>query len=154
MSIRLYVGNLPKESFEREKLAEIFAGSVDQSSIRVITDRKTGKCRGFAFVTVPTDELADQIIAAHNNQDFLDTKLKIEKAMPRKSGEEETGGDRRSSSAPAGSNRRASGGGGRRNTSSTTTTTTNSTASTQPDPRWAGELAKLREMLAAQTTQS
>lgn len=152
MSIRLYVGNLPKESFEREKLAEIFAGSVDQSSIRVITDRKTGKCRGFAFVTVPTDELADQIIAAHNNQDFLDTKLKIEKAMPRKSGEEETGGDRRSSPS-AGNNRRASGG-GRRSSTSSTTTTTNSTASTQPDPRWAGELAKLREMLAAQTTQS
>ena len=151
MSIRLYVGNLPKESFEREKLAEIFEGSVDQSSIRVITDRKTGKCRGFAFVTVPTDEVADQIIAAHNNQDFLDTKLKIEKAMPRKSGEEETGGDRRPSPS-AGNNRRAAGG-GRRSTSSTTTTT-NSTASTQPDPRWAGELAKLREMLAAQTTQS
>lgn len=151
MSIRLYVGNLPKESFEREKLAEIFVGSVDQSSIRVITDRKTGKCRGFAFVTVPTDEVADQIIAAHNNQDFLDTKLKIEKAMPRKSGEEETGGDRRPSPS-AGNNRRAAGG-GRRSTSSTTTTT-NSTASTQPDPRWAGELAKLREMLAAQTTQS
>jgi RNA recognition motif-containing protein len=146
MSIRLYVGNLPKESFEREKLAEIFAGSVDQSSIRVITDRKTGKCRGFAFVTVPTDEVADQIIAAHNNQDFLDTKLKIEKAMPRKSGEEETGGDRR----PASNNRRSAGGGRR----SASTSTATSTASTQPDPRWAGELAKLREMLAAQTTQS
>ncbi len=149
MSIRLYVGNLPKESFEREKLAEIFAGSVDQSSIRVITDRKTGKCRGFAFVTVPTDEVADQIIAAHNNQDFLDTKLKIEKAMPRKSGEEETGGDRRSSGG--GGNNRRSAGGGRRSSSTSTTT---SAASTQPDPRWAGELAKLREMLAAQTTQS
>ena len=149
MSIRLYVGNLPKESFEREKLAEIFAGSVDQSSIRVITDRKTGKCRGFAFVTVPTDEVADQIIAAHNNQDFLDTKLKIEKAMPRKSGEEETGGDRRSSGG--GGNNRRSAGGGRRSSSTSTTT---SAASTQPDPRWAGELAKLRDMLVAQTTQS
>ena len=61
MSIRLYVGNLPKE-IDRKELQDIFAEAGDSVSTKVITDRKTGKCRGFGFVTVKTDEEADQII--------------------------------------------------------------------------------------------
>jgi RNA recognition motif-containing protein len=152
-SIRLYVGNLPKE-FEREELVAIFADSVDQASIKVITDRKTGKCRGFAFVTVATDELADQIIAKHNDQDFKESKLKIEKAMPRKAkSEDEAGGDRRPTGGGGGGARRAPTTAGSRRGGSATAASS-APASNQPDPRWAGELEKLREMLNAQTTQS
>ncbi|MEO0948519.1 MAG: RNA-binding protein, partial [Cyanobacteria bacterium J06641_5] len=57
MSVRLYVGNLPKENVERQDLQAVFADAGDAVSIKVIKDRKTGKCRGFAFVTVETDEL-------------------------------------------------------------------------------------------------
>lgn len=170
MSIRLYVGNLPKEDVDRQELHAIFADAGDSVSTKVIKDRKTGKCRGFAFVTVPTDELADEIIEKHNGQAFKDTTLKIEKALPRSKGGE--GGEGEEESAPnptptprpnlnpnnsdrptSGAGRRSSGKkAGKGRSSSPAATSSGNSDAFQPDPRWAGELAKLKEMLSAQTT--
>ncbi len=144
MSIRLYVGNLPKETIDREKLAEMFVAEGQQVSTKVIKDRKTGKCRGFAFVTVPSDEIADQFIEKYNGQPFMDNPLKIEKALPRSKGKEEEG-KAESSAASNGPSKRKSGGGKRGKKQSTS----QQQGSIQPDPRWADELAKLKEMLAA-----
>jgi len=166
MSVRLYVGNLPKEDVDRDELHAIFAELGDSVSTKVIKDRKTGKCRGFAFVTVPTDELADQLIEKFNGQMFKETELKIEKALPRtKSQEEEEAAPRAaaSSNAPApvrrssGGGSGSSGGGGKKSSkrgasSSTTTTTSSDTGAIQPDPRWAADLERLKELLAAQAT--
>lgn len=83
MSIRLYIGNLPKE-LDRDELAALFTAEVGElTSTKVVTDRKTGKCRGFGFVTVETDEQADQVIAKLNGHVFKDNALKIEKALPK-----------------------------------------------------------------------
>ena len=144
MSIRLYVGNLPKE-LERSELEAVFSDFEDLVSVKVITDRKTGKCRGFGFVTVKTDEQADAIIEQLNGKEFKDSVLKIEKALPRSKGKE---GE---VPAPSSSNRKKSGGKSRRSDSTPAST---GGGSAQPDPRWAGELAKLKEMLAAQTANS
>ena len=144
MSIRLYVGNLPKETIDREKLAEMFVAEGQQVSTKVIKDRKTGKCRGFAFVTVPSDEIADRFIEKYNGQPFMDNPLKIEKALPRSKGKEEEG-KAESSAASNGPSKRKSGGGKRGKKQSTS----QQQGSIQPDPRWADELAKLKEMLAA-----
>jgi len=86
MSVRLYVGNLPKESVERSALQEVFVDLGDAVTIKVIKDRKTNKCRGFAFVTVPTEEIADDFIEKYNGQSFMESPLKIEKALPRTKG--------------------------------------------------------------------
>jgi RNA recognition motif-containing protein len=153
MSIRLYVGNLPKEEIERDILAAMFADEGEQVSTKVIKDRKTGKCRGFAFVTVPTDELADQFIEKYNGQSFMDNPIKIEKALPRSKSEDgeaapEDGSNGNSQTdAPKRktANKRSSG----KKPTTTTTTTQKQQGSIQPDPRWADELAKLKEMLAA-----
>lgn len=165
MSIRLYVGNLPKE-VDRKELEAVFAVTGDLTSTKVIVDRKTGKCRGFAFVTVPTDELADQIIEQFNGSTFKDTTLKIEKAMPRKGkGDDEApeASEAAPSSAPKASRRsggggtgggKKSGGGGNRRSTGGAVVAESSAASAQPDPRWAGELAKLKQLLGAQTTSS
>lgn len=144
MSVRLYVGNLPKENVEREKLAELFADEGQQVSTKVIKNRKTGKCRGFAFVTVPNDEVADQFIEKYNGQSFMENPLKIEKALPRnkKSEEGETASTSEASNNPPKKNK----GGSKR---AKKQTTTQQTGSVQPDPRWADELAKLKEMLAS-----
>ena len=168
MSVRLYVGNLPKEDVDRDELHAIFAEFGEAVSTKVIKDRKTGKCRGFAFVTVPTDELADQIIEKFNGQMFKEAELKIEKALPRTKNEDEEGAPRAaaSSNAPAPVRRTSSSGGGsgggsggnkkssKRGTSGSTTTTTSSSDSgaIQPDPRWAADLERLKELLAAQAT--
>ncbi|MEM8639863.1 MAG: RNA-binding protein [Cyanobacteria bacterium P01_G01_bin.54] len=150
MSIRLYVGNLPKETVDRDALQEMFSSSSPDISTKVIKDRKTGKCRGFAFVTVPSDEIADQIIEQHNGQNFMDATLKIEKALPReKSAKPEKEGS--NSSRPTNSGNGSKPRSGKKRSNSTQS---NSPAANQPDPRWAADLAKLKEMLATQTTSS
>ena len=142
MSIRLYVGNLPKEEIDRDSLANMFAE--EEVSTKVIKDRKTGKCRGFAFVTVESDEKADQFIAKYNGQSFMDSPLKIEKALPRSKGDEEGGEGSNASAAP-----KRKGGNGNKRGGKKSNNAQKQQGSIQPDPRWADELAKLKEMLAA-----
>lgn len=167
MSIRLYVGNLPKEAIEREALQEVFAEANAVVSTKVIKDRKTGKCRGFAFVTVSTDEAADEFIEKYNGQSFMDSPLKIEKALPRAKGKEKEEGEAdgegegetvvngmeepatattaisKPSSAKKSNKKR------NRNQSNSLSSSSSSSEGIQPDPRWADKLAQLKEMLAA-----
>jgi RNA recognition motif-containing protein len=83
MSVRVYVGNLPKD-LEREELEALFSEHTEEIvSIKLITDRKTGKCRGFGFVTLKTDEQADAIVEKFGNYELQGNPLKIEKALPR-----------------------------------------------------------------------
>lgn len=161
MSVRLYVGNLPKADVEREDLQTFFADAGDLVSIKPIKDRKTGKCRGFAFVTVETDEQADRIVEQYNGTNFQEQPVKIEKALPKTNDrdDEEGDGDPAASSAPKadrqkdGGNARRGGkkGGGKKDgnkAASGSVYTSTSADSFQPDPRWAGQLAELKNKLA------
>jgi RNA recognition motif-containing protein len=181
MSIRLYVGNLP-EDVNRQDLETGFTEGGIEAAIKLITDRKTNKCRGFGFVTVNTDEEADQFIEKFNGQTIADIVLKIEKALPRaKSDEESAAGtstpapdrERIPGPGPSLGNKSKSGGGGgnsgggkgkgggNRSNNNNSNNSGGGTArvaqvdleSIQPDPRWAA-LEKLKEQLAAQTTSS
>jgi RNA recognition motif-containing protein len=150
MSIRLYIGNLPKE-LDRKELEDLFAQEVgDFASTKVVTDRKTGKCRGFGFVTVATEEQADEVIAKLNGHVFKDSTLKIEKALPKA----------KETSAPVvdspqqGASKRSKGGSAKGRQQGQSTTSQEQSDSFQPDPRWAQELEKLKEMLLAQTNAS
>lgn len=164
MSVRLYVGNLPKEEVDRAELQAVFGDAGDSISTKVIKDRKTGQCRGFAFVTVKTDEQADEIIEKFNGFVFKDSALKIEKALPRaKGGEEESPRPAAPVTAAATSNagggtEKPSSGGGRRGNKKPRRNASSSTPADQegiqPDPRWASELSKLKELLAAQASNS
>ncbi|VXD13745.1 putative RNA-binding region protein [Planktothrix serta PCC 8927] len=172
MSVRLYIGNLPKE-LERKELQDVFAEEGDTVSAKVITDRKTGKCRGFGFVTVQNDELADQIVEKYNGVMFRENALKIEKALPRKKGKGEGAGGSENEGeeqpqqqqqqqpvqqpVKSSGNMPKSGGGKNRNKKSkhssggyNATPKTGGDEGFQPDPRWANELEKLKQMLAAQ----
>jgi RNA recognition motif-containing protein len=141
MSVRVYVGNLPKD-IEREQLEEVFSDHSEEIvSVKLVTDRKTGKCRGFGFVTLKNDEQADAIVEKYSNYVLQDNTLKIEKALPRSKGKDDDNagsgsGSRRKSNKP-----------GRSKSSS-------GSEAAQPDPRWADELEKLKELLATQTTGS
>lgn len=149
MSIRLYVGNLPKE-VEKQELQAIFEEYGDAASAKIITDRKTGKCRGFGFVTVKDDETADQIIEKFNGYEFKETALKIEKALPRSKGKEEGSETPAPTAAPT---RRNKGGNNNKSRRSSDVSSAPS-ESVQPDPRWAKELEKLKDLLATQTANS
>jgi RNA recognition motif-containing protein len=148
MSIRLYVGNLPKE-IERTELEELFSqASGELTSTKVVTDRKTGKCRGFGFVTVETEEQADVIIEKLNGYSLKESVLKIEKALPKakesvaSTVEPPTAAAKRNSAKGKGQGRQAQGSSGN---------ASGQAESFQPDPRWAQDLEKLKEMLLAQT---
>ncbi len=161
MSVRLYIGNLPKEEVDRQELQAVFAEMGDSVNAKVIKDRKTGKCRGFGFVTVNDDEQADQLIEKFNGHMFKDTPLKIEKALPRSKGQGDEESPQTVGENPPNEGatdpversvpRRSSNKKPRRAPATSSTTSTDSDA-VQPDPRWASELEKLKQMLAAQTT--
>lgn len=139
MSVRVYVGNLPKD-IEREQLEAVFAEHADDIvSVKLVTDRKTGKCRGFGFVTLKTDEQADAIVEKFSDFVLQDNPLKIEKALPRSKGKEESGDTNRAKSAAKSTNR---------------SKPTSGAETAKPDPRWADDLEKLKQMLATQTTGS
>jgi len=139
MSVRVYVGNLPKD-IEREQLEAVFADFADDVvSVKLVTDRKTGKCRGFGFVTLKSDEQADALVEKFSNFELQGNTLKIEKALPRSKGKEESGDSNRRKGSAAKSSRSKSSGGAE---------------AAKPDPRWADELEKLKKMLATQTTSS
>jgi RNA recognition motif-containing protein len=145
MSVRVYVGNLPKE-FEREELEALFSEhKEDIVSIKLITDRKTGKCRGFGFVTLKTDEQADALVEKFSNYVIQDNTLKIEKALPRAKGEDSGEG------SPSPNRRKAK---PSRGGSNGNKVVVSEAEAAQPDPRWAQELEKLKELLAAQTAGS
>jgi RNA recognition motif-containing protein len=153
MSVRLYVGNLPKEEVNRDELHAVFADAGESVSTKVIKDRKTGKCRGFAFVTVPTDELADEIIEKYNGHMFQESALKIEKALPRsKSQQQEEEEPQRSASNHTPPTRRTGNKKSKRGNDQRTAASSSDAGGFQPDPRWAGELAKLKELLSAQAS--
>jgi RNA recognition motif-containing protein len=149
MSVRLYVGNLPEE-LNRQDLEAVFVDAGDSISTKIITDRKTNKCRGFAFVTVKTDEEADAFIEKFNGAVVKDNAIKIEKALPRT---KEKGDDQPTTEAPSNSSSGKRKGGHNKGAKRTTSTSSD-LDSVQPDPRWAQELEKLKQLLAAQTTNS
>jgi RNA recognition motif-containing protein len=164
MSIRLYVGNLPAE-LDRQALEKIFNESGDSVSLKVITDRKTGKCRGFGFVTVGSDEVADIVIEKFNGYDFNGAVLKLEKALPRTKGKAEDGSDLEEGSEDAStpeiestvtSNvaapvkaaaKRKKRTNNNKKTTGRVSSSSSSSEAHQPDPRWASDLERLKQQL-------
>lgn len=85
MRKKLYVGNLSLETTESE-LQELFgqAGSVE--TVRIITDRETGRSRGFGFVEMQTG--GDEAIAVMNGKEFNGRALTVNAARPMSSRDE------------------------------------------------------------------
>lgn len=100
----LYVGNLPHSATETD-LRNAFGiyGPVD--NINIITDRDTGRARGFAFVEMADSAAAEKAIAALNGSDLGGRTIQVNEARPKADKPRGNGGQRFG---------RAGGGGGRR----------------------------------------
>lgn len=85
MGKRLYVGNLPFSATE-DVIQDLFAqvGAVD--SCRLITDRDTGRSKGFGFVEMATDEEAEKAISELNGREVDGRALTVNEARPKESG--------------------------------------------------------------------
>lgn len=81
MSKTLYVGNLPWSTTE-EELKNIFASHGTVYSARIISDRNTGRSKGFGFVEVD-DSAAARMIAELNNTEIKGRKIIVNEAKPR-----------------------------------------------------------------------
>jgi RNA recognition motif-containing protein len=88
----IFIGNLPYE-VSQDDLSQVFADYGTVKSIRMPTDRETGRVRGFAFVEMGSDAEEEKAIEALDGAEWVGRNLKVSKARPR----EDNGGNRRSS---------------------------------------------------------
>ena len=79
----IYVGNLPFDTSE-DALRQIFEAHGEVQKVAIITDRETGRSRGFGFVEMSDDGAADTAISQLNGSDMEGRKLAVNEARPRR----------------------------------------------------------------------
>ena len=82
MSKKLYVGGLPYAVTD-QRLEEVFSEHGTVESARVVTDRDTGRSRGFGFVEMESQGEAESAISALNGTDLDGRTLTVNEARPR-----------------------------------------------------------------------
>ena len=80
--MNIYVGNLSYSLTESE-LRDAFAEFGEVSSVNVLTDRETGRARGFGFVEMPIQAEAEAAVAQLNGKDLGGRALNVNEARPR-----------------------------------------------------------------------
>lgn len=85
MNNKLYVGNLDF-GVTSEKLGQIFSEAGTVSDAVVITDKYSGRSRGFGFVTFETAEMADEAIKKFDGQEIEGRKVVVNKAREKTEG--------------------------------------------------------------------
>jgi RNA recognition motif-containing protein len=85
MSTKLYVGNLSFQTSSGD-LEQLFVGAGTVQSVNVITDRDTGRSRGFAFVEMASDAEAQEAIKQLNGKEVDGRSLTVNEARPREDG--------------------------------------------------------------------
>ncbi|MDM7915590.1 MAG: RNA recognition motif domain-containing protein [Candidatus Eisenbacteria bacterium] len=85
MGRNLYVGNLAY-SVTEDELRNLFEQIGAVETVNIITDRETGRPRGFGFVKMTTDEDAQKAVEQLNGRPFLDRALVVNEARPKGDG--------------------------------------------------------------------
>ena len=140
MSIRLYIGNLP-QTFNDQELDALLKSIGEGIRFKSVLDRETGSCRGFGFANVDDPKLADAIIEQLNGKDFGGNSLRVERSERK----DNNNGNRRGSAGGGGNPQAA-------RKSVNKVVHSDAPAEEAPDPRWAGELSKLKALLGNQKT--
>lgn len=84
MSTNLFVGNLTFGTTNGE-LEAMFAAYGDVTRAQVITDRDTGRSRGFGFVEMASNDAAEKAISSLDGKDISGRQIKVNVAKPRSS---------------------------------------------------------------------
>ena len=83
---KLYLGNLPFQATE-EEISNWFQGAgATVSNVSLVTDKFTGRARGFGFVEINNDEEASRAIETLNGQEFMGRNVVVNEARPREGG--------------------------------------------------------------------
>ena len=82
MEPKVYVGNLPYDTSEDE-LKQVFSGAGTVASASIVTDRETGRSKGFGFVQMGSQAEAEKAVSMFNGYQLHNRALKVDLARPR-----------------------------------------------------------------------
>ena len=137
MGIRIYIGNLP-QGFNLKEFDGILKSVSDSIRFKPVLDKETKDCRGFGFATTNNQENANLIIEKLNGFEFNGSKLRVELS------EKKDSSSSKRNHANSNKNKK------RKDFKKIVHSDAPNLES--PDPRWAGELSKLKDLLANQKT--
>ena len=138
MSIRIYIGNLP-QVFNQKEFDTILKTVSDSIRFKAVLDKETKECRGFGFATTNNEENANSIIEKLNGFEFNGSKLRVELSEKK-----DSSSNKRNNS---GLNKNK-----KKRKDFKKIVHSDAPNLEAPDPRWAGELSKLKDLLANQKT--
>ena len=136
MGIRIYIGNLPK-GFNPKEFDSVLKSLEEEIRFKPVLDKETKECRGFGFATAKNEKSAISLIEQLNGFEFQGSKLRVEKS------EKKDSASNKKTSINNKNNKR-------KNIKKIVHSDAPNLQS--PDPRWAGELSKLKDLLANQKT--
>ena len=136
MGIRIYIGNLPK-GFNPKEFDSVLKSLEEEIRFKPVLDKETKECRGFGFATTNDEKSANSLIEKLNGFEFQGSKLRVEKSEKKDS---------------ASNKRNAVGNKNNKRKNIKKIVHSDAPNLQSPDPRWAGELSKLKDLLANQKT--
>ncbi len=135
MTIRIYIGNLP-QGFNFKEFDTVLKSVTDGVRFKAVLDKDTKECRGFGFATTNNEKNANLLIEKLNGFEFKGSKLRVERSEKRDSSSKRNNPNNKNNK--------------RKNIKKVVHSDAPNLES--PDPRWAGELSKLKDLLANQKT--
>ena len=137
MSIRIYIGNLP-QGFNPKEFDKVLKSVSETVRFKAVLDKETKESRGFGFATTNNEENANLLIQKLNGFEFNGSKLRVELS------EKKDSASNKRNNANSNKNRK------RKDFKKIVHSDAPNLEA--PDPRWAGELSKLKDLLANQRT--
>ena len=137
MSIRIYIGNLP-QGFNPKEFDKVLKSVSDTVRFKAVLDKETKESRGFGFATINNEENANLLIQKLNGFEFNGSKLRVELS------EKKDSASNKRNSANSKNNKKRK--------EFKKIVHSDAPNLEAPDPRWAGELSKLKDLLANQKT--
>ena len=137
MSTRIYIGNLP-QGFNPKEFDKLLKSVSDSIRFKAVLDKETKECRGFGFATANNEENANLIIQKLNGFEFNGSKLRVELSEKKDSAANKRSGGKLNKNKKRKDFKKI--------------VHSDAPDLQAPDPRWAGELSKLKDLLANQKT--
>ena len=137
MSIRIYIGNLP-QGFNPKEFDTLLKSVSDSIRFKAVLDKETRESRGFGFATTNNEENANLLIQKLNGFEFNGSKLRVELSEKKDSASNKRNGVKLNKNKKRKDFKKI--------------VHSDAPNLEAPDPRWAGELSKLKDLLANQKT--
>ena len=137
MSIRIYIGNLP-QGFNPKEFDILLKSVSDSIRFKAVLDKDTKECRVFGFATTNNEENANLLIQKLKGFEFNGSKLRVELSEKKDSASNKRNGGKLNKNKKRKDFKKI--------------VHSDAPNLEAPDPRWAGELSKLKDLLANQKT--